>query len=99
MTGKKVYIIGETGIAEELDLIGVPHIGGPADKDKTIQLKPGKSSHDHAHGSGSGNSNDSSGSSSNRLISCVGVEVIAVVLATAIAEILTLFFHCCRICP
>lgn len=26
-TGKKVYIIGETGICEELDLIGVPYIG------------------------------------------------------------------------
>ena len=40
-TGKKVYIIGEVGIAEELDLIGVPHIGGPADKGKTIDLTPG----------------------------------------------------------
>jgi len=26
-TGKKVYIIGETGICQELDLIGVPYIG------------------------------------------------------------------------
>jgi len=33
-TGKKVYIIGEIGICEELDLIGVPWIGGPQDKDK-----------------------------------------------------------------
>ncbi len=40
-TGKKVYIIGEVGIADELDLIGVPHIGGPADKGKTIDLTPG----------------------------------------------------------
>merc|ERR1719161_2441587 len=27
-TGKKVYIIGEVGIEQELDLIGVPWIGG-----------------------------------------------------------------------
>ncbi|CAM9276071.1 unnamed protein product [Phaeothamnion confervicola] len=33
-TGKKVYIIGEVGIEEELDLLGIPHIGGPSDKDK-----------------------------------------------------------------
>lgn len=26
-TGKKVYIIGEVGIKEELDLVGVPYIG------------------------------------------------------------------------
>lgn len=40
-TGKKVYVIGESGIEDELDLVGVPHIGGPADKGKTIDLKPG----------------------------------------------------------
>lgn len=40
-TGKKVYVIGEVGIGDELDLIGVPHIGGPADKGKTIDLTPG----------------------------------------------------------
>lgn len=40
-SGKKVYVIGEAGIEEELDLIGVPHIGGPSDKGKTIDLKPG----------------------------------------------------------
>lgn len=28
-SGKKVYIIGEVGICEELDLIDVPWIGGP----------------------------------------------------------------------
>ena len=33
-TGKKVFIIGETGIGEELDLIQVPWIGGEADKGK-----------------------------------------------------------------
>lgn len=40
-SGKKVYIIGEKGIAEELDLIGVPHIGAESDKGKEIELKPG----------------------------------------------------------
>lgn len=40
-TGKKVYIIGEVGIQEELDLIGVPHIGGPEDAGKKIELKAG----------------------------------------------------------
>lgn len=40
-TGKKVYVIGEVGIQEELDLIGVQHIGGPEDADKKIELKSG----------------------------------------------------------
>jgi phosphoglycolate phosphatase len=40
-TGKKVYIIGEQGIGEELDLIGIPHIGGPADKDAQPNMGPG----------------------------------------------------------
>ena len=40
-TGKKVYIIGEVGIQEELDLIGVPHTGGPEDAGKTVTLGPG----------------------------------------------------------
>merc|ERR1712070_1304245 len=40
-TGKKVYIIGEVGIEQELDLVGVPWIGGESDKGKTIELKPG----------------------------------------------------------
>jgi len=45
---KKVYIIGQEGIGEELDLIGVPHIGGPADAGKVIKLGPGvKVEHDH----------------------------------------------------
>lgn len=40
-TGKKVYIIGEVGIEEELDLIGVPWIGGGQDAGKKIALQSG----------------------------------------------------------
>ena len=40
-TGKKVYVIGEVGICEELDLIGVPYIGGPADAGKQPDMGPG----------------------------------------------------------
>jgi len=40
-TGKKVYIIGEVGICEELDLIDVPYIGGPADTGKVPEMGPG----------------------------------------------------------
>jgi 4-nitrophenyl phosphatase/phosphoglycolate phosphatase len=40
-TGKKVYIVGERGIQEELDLIKVPWLGGEGDADKKIELKPG----------------------------------------------------------
>jgi len=47
-TGKKVYIVGEVGIQEELDLIGVPHFGGPEDKDKAPDMGPGAMvEHDH----------------------------------------------------
>jgi 4-nitrophenyl phosphatase/phosphoglycolate phosphatase len=47
-TGKKVYIIGEIGICEELDLIGVPWIGGPDDKGKAPAMGPGDAvEHDH----------------------------------------------------
>lgn len=40
-TGKKVYIIGDVGIGEELDIIGIPHFGGPSDSSKVIKLGPG----------------------------------------------------------
>lgn len=40
-TGKKVYVIGEVGICEELDLIGVPYIGGPDDSTKQPDMGPG----------------------------------------------------------
>eukprot|EP00956_Cyclotella_meneghiniana_P026470 scaffold57263_cov59-Cyclotella_meneghiniana.AAC.7 len=40
-TGKKVYIVGEVGIQEELDLIGIPHFGGPEDAGKQPDMGPG----------------------------------------------------------
>ncbi|CDF36156.1 probable 4-nitrophenyl phosphatase [Chondrus crispus] len=40
-TGKKVYIIGEIGIPQELDLIDVPYIGGPDDSAKQPNMDPG----------------------------------------------------------
>eukprot|EP00542_Grammatophora_oceanica_P017721 CAMPEP_0194036536 /NCGR_PEP_ID=MMETSP0009_2-20130614/8898_1 /TAXON_ID=210454 /ORGANISM="Grammatophora oceanica, Strain CCMP 410" /LENGTH=362 /DNA_ID=CAMNT_0038678339 /DNA_START=31 /DNA_END=1119 /DNA_ORIENTATION=- len=40
-TGKKVYVIGEVGIIEELDLINVPYLGGPADSGKQPDMGPG----------------------------------------------------------
>ena len=46
--GKKIYIIGQEGIGEELDLLKIPHMGGPADSGKVIKLGPGvKVEHDH----------------------------------------------------
>jgi len=47
-TGKKVYVIGEIGIPEELDLIGVPYIGGPDDSEKQPTMSAGgRVEHDH----------------------------------------------------
>uniref|UniRef100_A0A6V2E814 Phosphoglycolate phosphatase n=1 Tax=Ditylum brightwellii TaxID=49249 RepID=A0A6V2E814_9STRA len=40
-TGKKAYVIGEIGILEELDLIGVPYLGGPEDAGKVPPMGPG----------------------------------------------------------
>lgn len=40
-TGKKVYVVGEIGIQEELDLIGVTHFGGPEDAGKQPDMGPG----------------------------------------------------------
>lgn len=46
--GKKVYVIGEVGIPEELDLIGVPYIGGPEDRGKEPNMAAGgRLEHDH----------------------------------------------------
>lgn len=38
---KKVYVLGDVGIEEELDLKGIAHIGGPGDAEKKVELTPG----------------------------------------------------------
>ena len=40
-SGRKVYVIGEAGIQEELDLLNIPHIGGPRDANKVPDFTPG----------------------------------------------------------
>lgn len=40
-SGKKAYVIGEKGIGEELDLIGVPWFGAEADKDEVPSMASG----------------------------------------------------------
>ena len=42
---KKAYVVGETGILEELDNVGVQHIGGEADAGKQVTLKSGELMH------------------------------------------------------
>ncbi|GAB5371976.1 hypothetical protein AAMO2058_001626000 [Amorphochlora amoebiformis] len=41
VTGKSVYVIGDVGIGEELDLLGIQWHGGTADIGKGIELKSG----------------------------------------------------------
>lgn len=51
----QVYVVGDVGIQEELDLKGINHIGGPADKDQKVELKPGYAlPHDHDVSSSNG---------------------------------------------
>ena len=38
----QVYVIGESGILEELDLKGIPYLGGPEDATKVVKLQKGE---------------------------------------------------------
>jgi phosphoglycolate phosphatase len=40
-TGQSVYVIGEVGICQELDLLGISYLGGPADAHKIPDMGPG----------------------------------------------------------
>jgi len=48
---KKVYVVGESGIGDELDLLGIPWFGGHDDADKKPSMGPGgRVEHDHEVG-------------------------------------------------
>ena len=42
---KKAYVVGETGILEELDGVGIKHIGGESDAGKQVTLASGELMH------------------------------------------------------
>lgn len=44
----QVYVIGEVGILEELDLKGMSYLGGPEDAGKVVALKEGSYFHHDA---------------------------------------------------
>jgi phosphoglycolate/pyridoxal phosphate phosphatase family enzyme len=51
LPGKKVYVVGHEGICDELDLLKIPHIGGPEDAAATVDMSlHGKVVHDPAVG-------------------------------------------------
>ncbi len=37
----QVYLMGDVGIEEELDLKGIKYLGGPGDADHKVELKAG----------------------------------------------------------